>query len=189
MIRSYDYQMIDICLILYMVPWWDMKLGFFSVRRSGSGHNKPVVDKHIISERAFLKQIKKTCAILCKQRMEHHLAEKPHTFDDVDPSKVGTHSWKRQLWPSWQMNTLAHQSYRRWQGHQQELLKRCMMCHVNDKLLVPFRHQSWCQWANLLVRQAALQNRVGTLPKKIRIHAMLVPNLSKLISYIYMVDI
>ena len=27
--------------------------------------------------------------------MEHHWAEKPHTFDDVDLAKIGTHSWKK----------------------------------------------------------------------------------------------
>lgn len=62
--------------------------------RTGSGKNKPVIDKPI-SERSFLKQIRKTCDILCKQRVEHHRAEKTHTFDDVDLSKVGTHSWKK----------------------------------------------------------------------------------------------
>ena len=53
----------------------------------------------------------------------------------------------------------------------------CRHRSASDKLLMPFCPQSWRGWRNLLVRQAALQNQVGTLPKKVRIHAMFVPNL------------
>ena len=53
----------------------------------------------------------------------------------------------------------------------------CRHRSASDKLLMPFCPQSWRGWRNLLVRQAALKNQVGTLPKKVRIHVMFVPNL------------
>ena len=53
----------------------------------------------------------------------------------------------------------------------------CRHRSASDKLLMPFCPQSWRGWRNLLVRQAALQNQVGILPKKVRIHVMFVPNL------------
>lgn len=67
---------------------------FLFCGRSGQGHNNIVWDKPI-SERAYLKQISNACEIISRERMECNRAHRTHVFDEVDLSRVGTHSWKK----------------------------------------------------------------------------------------------
>ena len=62
--------------------------------RSGNGRNLPVLHKPI-SERAFLKQITRAARILAQERLAAHKNHEIHVFDDIDLSKLGTHSWKK----------------------------------------------------------------------------------------------
>ena len=62
--------------------------------RSGSGHNLPVLDQPI-SERAFLKQIRNAAEFLRRERQVAHQNQQGHVFDDIDLSRIGTHTWKK----------------------------------------------------------------------------------------------
>ena len=62
--------------------------------RTGKGKNEVIWDKPI-SERAYLKQITSACEFILQERKEYHRSERSHVFDEVDLSRIGTHSWKK----------------------------------------------------------------------------------------------